>query len=128
MSPSDSVSPLFFLSHSPRSAGTLLSTACRSTTWSPSTTPRCGPPCPSNATIFMIFPQTTDGTDLGAGTIEHPPPQREGRHRANDVGVIAAGEPNLTYVPFSGTLCNCDQELCRQAHRSTVCRLFGQNS
>ena len=39
--------------HSARSVGTLGSAACRSTTWSPSTTPSRWPASDSNATIFM---------------------------------------------------------------------------
>ena len=53
MSPSGVRSPLLAASAAPRSAGTLASTACRSTTWSPSTMPSRNPPSASNPTIFM---------------------------------------------------------------------------
>src|SRR5213593_2871766 len=46
-------SPLLRRRHSPRSLGMLLSTAWRSITWSPSTTPKCKPPLASKPTIFM---------------------------------------------------------------------------
>src|SRR5262245_34927626 len=50
----DDRSPLVAASSAPRSDGTLGSAACRSTTWSPSTTPRCRPAGVSKLTIFIL--------------------------------------------------------------------------
>ena len=54
-------SPLLRRSTSPRSPGMLLSTACRSITWSPSTTPSRNPPLASKPTIFMSHSLTGGG-------------------------------------------------------------------
>src|SRR5262249_56034777 len=50
----DDRSPLVAASSAPRSDGTLGSAACRSTTWSPATTPRCRPAGVSKLTIFIL--------------------------------------------------------------------------
>src|SRR3954454_23035726 len=47
-------SPLVLASSAPRSVGTLGSAACRSMTWSPSTTPSRRPVGDSKLTIFIL--------------------------------------------------------------------------
>ena len=58
-------SPLLWASTSARFVGTLASTACRSITLSPSTTPRRNPSLDSNPTIFMALeaPSCAEGRD-----------------------------------------------------------------
>src|SRR5262245_10108245 len=64
-SPSALRSPLLWASTSARFDGTFASTACRSITLSPSTTPRRNPSLDSNPTIFMALgaPSSAEGRD-----------------------------------------------------------------
>src|ERR1700741_3099239 len=62
-------SPLLCASTSARFDGTFASTACRSITLSPSTTPKRNPSLDSNPTIFMALgaPSSAEGRDYKKG-------------------------------------------------------------